>query len=149
MERYGVLVARTLLAVIFIISGFGKLADLSGTAAYIGSTGLPAPMLLALLAGVSELVGGVMLVVGFQTRLAAIGLALFLVPATVLFHNPFGLEGAEAHMQQIHALKNIAIAGGFLALAVHGAGAISLEAWLGRRVRPVEGAPTAPPVVSG
>lgn len=134
-ERYGSLAARAALATIFVISGLGKLAGPEGAAAYIASKGLPAPMLLALLAGVTELAGGVMLAVGLRTRLAALALALFLVPATVLFHNPFGLTGAEAHMQQIQALKNLAIAGGLVALATWGAGAISLDAWLERRGR--------------
>jgi putative oxidoreductase len=141
LERYGSLAARTALAMIFIISGFGKLAGLEGAAAYIGSKGLPAPLLFALLAGVSELAGGLMLVAGLGTRLAALVLALFLVPATVFFHNPFGLAGAEAHMQQIHALKNIAIAGGLTALATWGAGSLSLDAWLKRRRRSAASAP--------
>lgn len=135
MERYGSLGARAALATIFVISGLGKLLGPEGAAAYIAAKGLPAPMLLALLAGVTELAGGSMLVVGLRTRLAAVGLALFLVPATVLFHNPFGLTGAEAHMQQIQALNNLAIAGGLVALATWGAGAISLDAWRERRGR--------------
>ncbi len=133
MERYGSLAARVALATIFIISGLGKLAGPEGAAAYIASKGLPAPMLLALLAGATELAGGLMLAVGLRTRLAALALALFLVPATVLFHNPFGLTGVEAHMQQIQVLKNLAIAGGLVALATWGAGAISLDSRLKRR----------------
>lgn len=127
-ERYGSLAARVALAAIFLVSGFGKLAAPAGTAAYIAAKGLPLPTAGALGAGVLELVGGVMVLVGLQARVAALGLAVFLVPATVLFHNPIGLTGMEGQMQLIHALKNFAIIGGLLSVAVSGPGALVLDA---------------------
>jgi len=128
MERYGSLAARGALAAIFIISGFGKLSGLAGAAAYIASKGLPAPMLLAVLAGLLELAGGVLLLAGLRARYAALALALFLVPVTALFHNPIGLTGMDAQMQVIQVLKNLAILGGLLAVTTRGAGAFSLDA---------------------
>ena len=81
-----VLVARVLLALMFLLSGIGKLTGLDGTAGYIGSVGLPAPMLLALGAGLVEVVGAVLLIVGWQARWAALALAAFTLLATLFFH---------------------------------------------------------------
>ncbi|MDW8283246.1 MAG: DoxX family protein, partial [Myxococcales bacterium] len=90
-QRYGSLAARVALATIFVVSGLGKLAGPTGTAAYIASKGLPLPLALAIGAGVLELVAGAMLLVGLRTRIAALALAAFVVLATVFFHNPIGL----------------------------------------------------------
>jgi putative oxidoreductase len=132
-QRYASLAARLALAAIFIHSGFGKLAGPEGAAGYIASKGLPAPMLLAILAGLVELGGGLLLAVGLGTRWAALGLALFLVPTTLLFHNPLGLAAAQAQMQQVQLFKNIAIFGGLLAVVTGGAPGLSIDALLGRR----------------
>ena len=111
-----------------------KIGGFAGTAGYIAAKDLPAPMLLAILAGLAELAGGLALAAGLFTRWAALGLALFLVPPTIFFHNPIGLEAAAAQMQQVQALKNLAILGGLLALATLGAGLLSVDARLsGRR----------------
>lgn len=127
-ERYGSLVARGSLAAIFLISGLGKLAGPAGTAAYIASKGLPLPMLFGVLAGVLEIGAGALLLTGVRARYAALALALFLVPVTVIFHNPLGLTGMEAQIQIIQVLKNLAIIGGLLAVTTRGAGALSLDA---------------------
>ncbi|MDW8363116.1 MAG: DoxX family protein [Myxococcales bacterium] len=127
-ERYGTLGARVALATIFVVTGLNKLAGPTDTAAYIASKGLPLPFALAIGAGALELAAGTMLVVGLGTRIAALALAAFVVLATVLFHNPIGLAGMEARMQTIHVLKNVAIVGGLLAVAVWGAGPLSLDA---------------------
>jgi putative oxidoreductase len=127
-ERIGSVAARAALAAIFLISGFGKLAAPAAAGAAIASKGLPEPALLAALAGLTEFGGGLLLLAGYRARAAALGLALFLVTATILFHNPVGLTGAEAHLQQIQLLKNVAIFGGLLAVATRGAGAASLDA---------------------
>ena len=133
-QRYGSLVARLALAAIFIHSGFGKLSSPEGVAGYIAAKSLPAPMLLAVGAGLLELLGGLALVAGLRTRWAAVALALFLVPTTFFFHNPAGLDAAAAQMQAIQVYKNLAIAGGLLMLASWGAGPLSLDA---RRRGPV------------
>lgn len=131
-ERYGSLFARLALAAIFVHAGWGKLANLDGVAGYIGSKGLPAPLLLALAAGLVELLGGLALAVGLRARWAALALALFLVPTTFFFHNPIGLEAAAAQMQQIHLFKNLAIVGGLVAVASLGAGALALDVLFAR-----------------
>ena len=134
LETYGSLVARLAIAAIFIHGGWGKLGALDGTAAYIASKGLPAAELGALLAALLELGGGLAIALCFGARWAALALAIFLVPTTWLFHSPVGLEGAAAQMQMIQVYKNLAIAGGLLALATFGAGPLAFDARV-RRAR--------------
>lgn len=124
-----VLVGRILLSVIFILSGFGKLTSIAGVAGYFGSLGLPAPTVLAVVVGLLELVGGLLILVGFQTRIVAIVLAVFTVAAAYVGH--YGQGGADATlvmMNQAAFLKNLAIAGGFLILAAFGPGSLSIDA---------------------
>jgi putative oxidoreductase len=119
------LVARILLSIIFILSGFMKLADIAGTASYFAGFGLPAPTASAVIVGLIELLGGIAILIGFKTRIAAWVLAVFSVATALVAHTDFSDQ-----MQMVNFLKNLAIAGGFLALAVEGAGSISLD---GRR----------------
>lgn len=120
-------VARVLLALIFILSGLQKLGDPAGMAAYIASGGLPGwlvwPTILV------ELVGGLMLAVGFQARAAAIALAGFSLLAGLLYHlvPSFAAEGMEAQIQMIMFMKNVSIAGGMLLIVAMGAGAWALD----------------------
>jgi putative oxidoreductase len=118
---------RIALAGVFLTSGFAKLVGLSGTAGYVASKGLPAPMVLAALAGLGEVVLGAAVVIGFKTRLAALGLAVFTVLATAFFHNFWDMEGADRMQNQIHAMKNLSIIGGLLILAAVGAGRLSAD----------------------
>lgn len=120
------LVARILLAFIFIMSGWGKFFAIEGTAGYISSVGLPAATLLAWAAAIFELVAGLALLVGFRTRETAWALAAFTLFAGFVFH----YQPAD-QMQMIMFMKNLAIAGGFLALGQIGAGSLSLDARLG------------------
>lgn len=123
------LVGRVLLALMFVTAGFSKLAGgLQGTAGYIGSVGLPAPMLLAVGAGVLELVAGVLIVVGWQARWAALALAAFTAVASVLFHNYWAMPAEQQMMQQLMFMKNLSITGGLLVLFAFGAGTLSLDA---------------------
>jgi putative oxidoreductase len=122
------LVGRVLLALIFVTAGFSKLSGLQGTAGYIGSVGLPAPMLLAVAAGVVELVAGVLIVVGWQARWAALALAGFTAVASVLFHNYWAMPAEQQMMQQLMFMKNVSIVGGLLVLFAFGAGPLSLDA---------------------
>jgi putative oxidoreductase len=138
MNNFVLLVARILLCAIFLVSGAFKFADIPGTAGYIATTGLPMQDVLAWLGAIFEVGGGLAILVGFQTRLVAYAMALFCVALAFLFHaNPIAIDGfpdaANAMLtmdNQIMFLKNMAIAGGFLALAVAGAGAWSID---GRR----------------
>jgi putative oxidoreductase len=129
----GLLVARILLAFMFILAGFGKLGDIEGTMAYTASGGIPG--ILALPAIGLEILGGLAVLVGWQIRPAALALAAFTVVAGVLYHYvpAQGLEGFAAMSEMNHFFKNVAIAGGFVALAVAGPGALSLEGWRSQR----------------
>jgi len=120
------LVARVLLAAIFIQAGWGKLFAIEGTAGYISSVGLPAATLLAWAAAIFEVVAGLAILVGFRTRETAWLLAGFTLLAGFIFH----YQPAD-QMQMISFMKNVAIAGGFLALAVAGAGSLSVDEKLG------------------
>jgi putative oxidoreductase len=133
LDTFGPLAARVALALIFVMSGFAKLADPAATAGYIASKGLPLASLLAVLAATLELAAGLALVLGAKTRWAALALAAFLVPVTLIFHNPAGLEGMAAQMQMIQLLKNLSILGGLLAVASFGPGRISVDARLASR----------------
>ena len=123
-----IVLARLLLAVLFIGAGLSKFGGLAGTAAYIGSAGLPAPSLLAPLVAGFEVLGGLALIVGWQARWAALGLAGFTVVATVLFHPFWAVPAEQAMVQQLMFMKNLAIVGGLLLIYGFGAGPVSLDA---------------------
>jgi putative oxidoreductase len=127
-QTVAVLIARVLLALMFVLAGFGKLAGLEGTAGYIASKGLPAPMLLAFASGVVELVAGLLLIVGWQARWAALALAAFTLVASLIFHNYWTLPADQQMMQQLMFMKNLSIVGGLLVVFGFGAGAFSLDA---------------------
>ena len=127
-QGFPLLVARILLALMFVLSGISKLTGLEGTAGYIASVGLPAAQLLALGAGVLEVVAGVLLIVGWQARWAALALAAFTVLASVLFHNFWAMPADKAFMQQLMFMKNLAVTGGLLFVFAYGAGTLSLDA---------------------
>lgn len=120
------LVARILLAHIFLISGFGKLANLEGTAGYIASQGLPLASLLAPATGVFELAAGVALLLGWQARWSALALAIFTVLASLLFHAFWAMPVEQQMMQKLMFMKNLAIVGGLLMVAPFGPGSIAL-----------------------
>ncbi|RWH68174.1 DoxX family protein [Mesorhizobium sp.] len=118
-----ILLGRILLSVIFLLSGFGKLTAISGTAGYFGALGLPVPSVTAVLVGLIELLGGLAILVGLQTRIVAWVLAIFTIATGLVAHT-----GWADQMQMIQFLKNLAITGGFILLASSGAGAYSLDA---------------------
>ena len=121
---------RLLLAALFLPAGLAKLTGFAGTVGYVSSVGLPMPQVAAIVALVIEIAGGLALVAGYRTRLAAIVLAAFTLVASVFFHN-YWASPAEAQMvQQLLFFKNIAVVGGLLTLAAWGAGAWSVD---GRR----------------
>ncbi len=126
------LVGRVLIAFIFIMAGISKFGAIGGTAGYIASTGLPAPVVLAWAAAIFELVAGLFILAGFQTRNTAWALAAFTVFTGFWFH----FQPAD-QMQFISFMKNLAIAGGFAFLAVTGPGAWSVDARAGGAARGV------------
>ena len=122
------LVGRILVALIFIISGFGKITGYAGTAGYMASKGIPMVDVLLALTILIELGGGLLIAIGWKARWAAAVTFLFLIPVTLLFHNPAGLPPAEAQQQMINLLKNLSIMGGMLGLFAFGPGRFSLDA---------------------
>jgi putative oxidoreductase len=131
-----ILVARILLSFIFILSGFGKLADPAATAGMITGAGLPAATALAYLAGLFELVTGLAVLVGFQTKIVGWALALFCIFTGAVFHSgtvaipgwPDAALGWINTLNQIMMMKNFTLAGAYILLATVGAGAYSLDA---------------------
>lgn len=116
-----IIAARALMACIFITAGLGKIgAGYAGTQGYMESVGLPGGLLPLVI--LLEVGGGLALVLGFQTRLAALALAIFSIISAFVFHS------AADQMQQIMFMKNLAMAGGLLAFTVFGAGRLSLDA---------------------
>ena len=123
-----VVVGRVLLALMFVLSGFGKLGNIAGTAGYIASGGLPAATALAVLVGLFEVLAGLALAIGFKARWAALGLALFTLLASLLFHQFWAAPAGQQMVQQLMFMKNLAIAGGMLMVAALGAGPLALDA---------------------
>ena len=131
-----VLVGRILLSAMFILAGYPKLLDPPGTAGMIAGAGLPAATALAYLTGLFELVAGLFILVGFQTKIAAYLLALFCVFTALVFHSgpinvpdfPEGANGLLTMFNGLMMMKNLTIAGGFLVLAAFGPGAYSIDA---------------------
>jgi putative oxidoreductase len=127
-KAYISVVGRILLALMFILAGFGKLTNVSGTAGYIASGGLPAPALLAVVVGLFEILGGIALVVGYRVRVAGFLLALFTVAASVIFHAYWSAPAAQQFVTQLLFMKNMSVAGGMLLISALGAGPLSLDA---------------------
>jgi putative oxidoreductase len=121
------LVARALMSAIFLLDGYGSIVGYHDVAAYMAGYGVT-PFLLPPVI-VTELGGGLLILLGLKTRWAAIALAGFAVLTAVLFHNDF----ADAN-QTINFQKDLAISGGFLIMAIYGPGAWSIDAWRGRRM---------------
>ena len=121
-SSYVAALGRLLIALIFLMSGIGKIAAPEMMQGYIASAGLPLPLVGYLIAIAVEVGGGILLVVGFQTRLAAIVLAAFTIVTAVIFHHDFADQN-----QMIHFLKNVATTGGLLQVVAFGAGAFSID----------------------
>lgn len=126
------LIGRILIALLFVPAGFAKIAGFAATVGYIASKGVPLPAVAAAAAVGVELGLGLLLLVGFQTRWAALGMAFFTAVITFIFHNFWDAPAAQMVMQQQAFFKNIAIVGGLLTLVAWGAGAWSFDAQRGK-----------------
>jgi putative oxidoreductase len=122
-NNLALLAARIFLVPLFLVSGVGILAAPGGFAGYMASLGLPAPMLVTWLVIAIKVLGSVAVLVGFQTRLASYAIAAFAIGAALLGHFDFADQN-----QITQFMKNLAVAGGFLALSAAGPGAYSLDA---------------------
>jgi putative oxidoreductase len=123
------LLARFALAPIFVQSGYGKLVDLAGFTAGLASLGVPLPGLLGPSGGAVEFLGGLALVLGAWTRIAALLVAAFTIVATVVAHRFWDAPAEEQTLQTVMFMKNLAINGGLLALVAAGGGRFGLDGW--------------------
>ncbi|MGB8524891.1 MAG: DoxX family protein [Candidatus Acidiferrales bacterium] len=121
------LAGRILISVLFLISGFFKIGGYSQMVGYSASKGLPMAGVAIACAAVIELAGGLAIIAGFQTKIAAWLLFLYLIPVTFYFHNFWAMHGAEQQENMINLLKNAAIMGGLVILATYGAGPYSVD----------------------
>jgi putative oxidoreductase len=121
------LAGRALIALLFIPAGFGKIAGFAGVTGYIASKGVPLPAVAAAIAVLVELGLGLLLLIGFQARLAALGIAIFTAVITFIFHNYWAVPAEQMMMQQQAFFKNIAVVGGLLMIVAYGAGGWSVD----------------------
>lgn len=121
------LIGRVLLVALFLPAGIDKLTGFSGTVGYFSSLGMPAPSLGVVVAIIVEIIGGLTLLVGYRTRIAAVVLAVFTLSASVAGHAYWAAPADQAFMQQLLFFKNIAVVGGLLILAASGAGKFSVD----------------------
>lgn len=117
---------RVSMAIIFILSGAGKIGAFEGTQGYMEAFGIPGIFLLPTIP--FEIGAGLLLLVGFKTRYVAVSLAVFSMVSALVFHTDFGDQA-----QQFNFLKNLAMAGGFILLAKVGAPGISVDQFLATR----------------
>ena len=127
LTRFGPLAGRILIALIFVVAGIEKITDFAGTVGYIAGKGLPLPHLAAIGAIVVELGGGIMLVLGWRARWAALALFVFTAFTALVFHNFWAMPADQAANQMVHFLKNISIMGGLLYVMACGSGSMSLD----------------------
>jgi putative oxidoreductase len=121
------LIGRCLMAVLFLLSGFGKVAGPAAAIAWIASTGLPMPTIAYIVSVIIELGGGLLLILGWQIRPLAVVLAVYATATAFIFHRNLADQN-----QLFHFLKNLAVMGGLFQLMAFGAGNFSLDA---RRAR--------------
>jgi putative oxidoreductase len=126
------LLGRIAIAALFLPAGINKLIGMEGTAGYFASLGLPAVAVLIWVVIAIEILGGLALILGYQTRFVAIGLAIFTLLASIVGHAFWAAPVDAAFITQLLFFKNIAVIGGLLILASSGAGSISID---GRKAR--------------
>jgi len=127
VRMYGPLVGRVLLALIFIIAGFGKITGFEGTVGYMQAYNVPMTQVLAVLAIIVELGGGLMIAVGWKARWAAAAIFIFVLIASFIFHAFWAVPADQAQLQNIMFMKNLAIMGGMLYIIVYGSGPFSVD----------------------
>ena len=108
------LIGRVFISGVFLLSGFNKLGNYEGTVGWMESFGLPGFLLIPAI--ILEILAPILIIIGYQTRIAAGALSLFCITTAIIFHTDFSDQ-----MQLIAFMKNVALAGGFLFLLVNGA----------------------------
>lgn len=126
-QTAGLLIGRILLGLIFVISGIGKIGKFVGVAGYMSSKGIPMSEVLLIGTIALEVLGGLAIITGWKARWAAAAIVLFLVPATLVFHQFWAADQASYQNQLNHFLKNLAIMGGMIYIVLAGPGKLSLD----------------------
>jgi putative oxidoreductase len=116
-DKWGLVLGRLLMSVIFLLSGAGKLMQFTGTATMMAGKGIPLATVALAITLLIEVGGGLALLIGFKVRYIAPIMALWLVPVTLVFHNFWAYQGADQQNQMANFLKNVAIMGGLLIAA--------------------------------
>ncbi|CAJ0880798.1 Inner membrane protein YphA [Ralstonia sp. LMG 32965] len=122
-----ILLARILMMVLFVMSGWGKLTGFQGTVGYMTSTGAPMPMVAAAVAVVMEFGVGIALLIGLWTRPLALLMALFVLGTSFIAHSYWDMEGAMEAANKIQFYKNLSIMGGLFLLAAAGPGRYAVQ----------------------
>lgn len=127
INKFGPLLGRILLALIFLMSGIGKIGGFAGTAGYMASKGLPMVEVLLAITIVIEVGAAFMLILGWKARLGAAALFLWMIPVTFLFHNFWAMPADQQMIQQIMFMKNLGLMGGMLYIMAFGSGPLSVD----------------------
>ncbi|MCO5410409.1 MULTISPECIES: DoxX family protein [Ralstonia] len=122
-----ILLARILMMVLFVMSGWGKLTGFQGTVGYMTSTGAPLPMVAAAVAVVMEFGVGIALLIGLWTRPLALLMALFVLGTSFIAHSYWDMQGAMEAANKIQFYKNLSIMGGLFLLAATGPGRYAVQ----------------------
>ena len=126
INKFGPVVGRILMGIIFLKSGIGKIGGFAGTAGYMASKGLPMVEVLLVITIIIEIGASVMLIVGWKARLGAAALFLWMIPVTLLFHNFWAVPADQQYVQSIMFFKNLAMMGGMLYVMAFGSGPCSV-----------------------
>jgi putative oxidoreductase len=126
-KHFGPLVGRILMALIFLVSAYGKITGFDQTIAAMMARGMPMTQALLTCAIVIEIVAGTLLIIGWKTEWAALALLIFLIPATLYFHNYWTYPPEQVRNQRNHFMKNLAIGGALVFVMGMGAGPLSLD----------------------
>lgn len=127
VKQYGPPIGRILLALIFIISGLGKITGFEGTVGYMQAYSMPMTQALLVLAIIIELGGGILIAIGWKARWAAAALGVFVIIVTLIFHGFWAVAEDQVMLQQIMFMKNLSILGGLLYVMAHGPGMWAVE----------------------
>lgn len=134
MQNGTFLAGRILLSLIFLNSGIGKIFTFAKTAGFMASKGMPMANVLLVGAIVFEIVGALMIILGYKARVGAVLLIVFLIPTTFIFHNFWAIaDVAKRTPEMISFMKNITIMGGLLIVFSQGSGPYSLDTRLGSK----------------
>jgi putative oxidoreductase len=122
LKKYIPLVARSFLAVIFIYTGLNKVFNFAQTSESMAKAGLPIVGVLLVFTIAFQILGGLSIILGYKAEIGAILLIIFLIPATIVFHNPVADSS-----QFNNFFKNLSIIGGLLLVLTYGSGSLSLD----------------------